>query len=71
MSDIPTAAQIAAFFECEENVEALTEAVQELNNIFINGTSDRPPVGIVPVEESPSVSAGTLIFLAADRFTEK
>lgn len=51
MPDIPTAAQIAAFLEDDENVEALTDAVQELNNICINGTSDRPPRGIFIPDE--------------------
>lgn len=37
MSDIPTAAQIAAFLEDEENVEALTDAVQELGAICADG----------------------------------
>lgn len=51
MPNIPFADEIHAFLEDEENVEALTDAVQELKNIFINGTSDRPPVGIA--EASP------------------
>lgn len=37
MTDIPTAAQIAAFLEDEENVESLTDAVQELGNICADG----------------------------------
>lgn len=50
MSDIPTAAQLAAFLEDEENVEALTDAAQALHHIFLDGTSDRPPRGIFPIE---------------------
>ena len=51
MPDTPTAAQIAAFLEDEENVESLTEAVRELSQICLNGTSDRPPVGIIPTKD--------------------
>lgn len=50
MTDIPTAAQIAAFLEDDANVEALTDAVQELHRIFRDGTSDRPPRGILHIE---------------------
>lgn len=50
MTDIPTAAQIAAFLEDDANVEALTDAVQELQRIFRDGTSGRPPRGILPIE---------------------
>ena len=48
MTDVPTAAQNAAFLEDEENVESLTEAVRELSQICRNGTADRPPRGILP-----------------------
>lgn len=65
MPNIPFTDEIHAFLEDEANVEALTEAVQELNNICINGTSNRLPVGIAPVEETPFISAGTCIYLAA------
>ena len=51
MTDFPTAAQIAAFLEDDENVESLTEAVRELSQICLNGTSDRPPVGILPTKD--------------------
>ena len=51
MSDIPTVAQIATFLEDEENVESLTEAVRELSQICLNGTADRPPVGILPTKD--------------------
>lgn len=51
MSDTPTAAQIAAFLEDDANVEALTDSVQELLRIFLDGTADRPPVGLA--EENP------------------
>ena len=51
MTDVPTAAQNAAFLEDEENVESLTEAVRELSQICLNGTSDRPPVGILPTKD--------------------
>lgn len=47
MTDIPFADEIHAFLEDEENVEALTDAVQELHRIFRDGTSDRPPLGIL------------------------
>lgn len=50
MSDTPTAAHIAAFLEDDANVEALTDAVQELQRIFRDGTFDRPPRGILPIE---------------------
>lgn len=65
MTDTPTAAQIAAFLKDEENVESLTEAVRELSQICLNGTSDRPPVGIQPL-----VSAGSAVFLAAENNPE-
>lgn len=51
MPNIPFADEIHAFLEDEENVEALTEAVQELNNICINGTSGLPPRGIFIPDE--------------------
>ena len=51
MTDFPTATQIAAFLEDDANVEALTDAVQELNNICINGTSGLPPRGIFIPDE--------------------
>lgn len=50
MTDTPTAAQIAAFLEDDANVEALTDAVQELHRILRDGTADRPPRGILPIE---------------------
>lgn len=50
MTDAQTAARIAAFLEDDANVEALTDAVQELQRIFRDGTSDRPPRGIFPIE---------------------
>ena len=56
MSDIPTAAQIADFLEDDANVEALTDAVQELHHIFLNGTADRPTRGILPIETLQTMS---------------
>ena len=50
MTDFPTSAQIATFLEDDANVEALTDAVRELHHIFLNGTADRPPRGILPIE---------------------
>ena len=50
MSDTVTAAQISDFLEDEGNVEALTNALQSLHHIFLDGTSDRPPRGIFPIE---------------------
>ena len=47
MTDIPTAAQIATFLEDDANVEAQTDAVQELHRFLRDGTSDRPPLGIL------------------------
>lgn len=51
MPNIAFADEIHAFLDDEENVEALTDAVQELNNICINGTADRLPVGIIPTKD--------------------
>lgn len=65
MPNIPFADEIHAFLEDEENVESLTEAVRELSQICLNGTSDRPPVGIQPV-----ISAGSAVFLAAENNPE-
>lgn len=50
MPNIPFADEIHAFLEDDANVEALTDAVQELQRIFRDGTSDRPPRGILPIE---------------------
>ena len=50
MPNIPFADEIHAFLEDDANVEALTDAVQELHHIFLNGTADRPPRGILPIE---------------------
>lgn len=50
MPNIPFADEIHAFLEDDANVEALTDAVQELHRIFRDGTSDRPPRGILPIE---------------------
>lgn len=50
MHNIPFADEIHAFLEDEENVEAPTDAVQELHRIFRDGTSDRPPRGILSIE---------------------
>ena len=51
MTDFPTAAQIAAFLEDEGNVDSLTEAVRELSQICLNGTSGLPPRGICIPDE--------------------
>ena len=51
MHYIAFADEIHAFLDDEVNVEALTDAVQELQRIFRDGTADRPPVGLA--EETP------------------
>ena len=50
MPNIPFADEIHAFLEDDANVEALTDAVQERQRISLDGTSDRPPRGILPIE---------------------
>lgn len=67
MPNIPFADAIHAFLEDEANVEALTDAVQELSNICINGTSDRLPVGIQPLD---GLKFGGFIPLNGDLLSE-
>lgn len=50
MHNIAFADEIHAFLDDETNVEALTDAVQELQRIFRDGTSDRPPRSILSTE---------------------
>lgn len=47
------------------------DALALLDVQFLNGTSDRHPVGIAPVEETPLVSAASIIYLAANSHTEE
>ena len=56
MPNIPFADEIHAFLEDDANVEALTDAVQELHRIFRDGTSDRPPRGILHIENIQAMS---------------
>lgn len=50
MHNIAFADEIHAFLDDEVNVEALTDAVQELQRIFLDGTADRPHRGILSTE---------------------
>ena len=55
MHNIPFADEIHAFLEDDANVEALTDAVQELNNICINGTSGLLLVGFSSRMNGPNM----------------
>lgn len=46
------------------------DALALLDVQAINGTSARPPMGIASVEETPLVSAASIIYLAANSPTE-
>ena len=69
MTDIPFADEIHAFLEDDANVEALTDAVQELQRIFRDGTSDRPPRGILSIETLQTMTQEEHSKIHSRRFT--